>query len=50
MAAGSRHSAGVNAVFADGSVHFLNYGIDLETLNNIGHRADGQVLDSTEFN
>jgi prepilin-type N-terminal cleavage/methylation domain-containing protein/prepilin-type processing-associated H-X9-DG protein len=43
---GSAHSGGINAVFADGSVTFLNYDIDLETLNRLGHRSDGEVLGS----
>ena len=46
LTAGSRHSAGMNCVFADGSVHFLNYGIDLEQFNRIGHRSDGRVIDA----
>jgi hypothetical protein len=36
----------MNCVFADGSVHFLNYGIDLEQFNLIGHRSDSQVIDA----
>jgi len=42
---GSAHSGGVNAVFADGSVHFLPYEIDQETFNRLGHRSDGEVMD-----
>ncbi|MFO0791586.1 MAG: DUF1559 domain-containing protein [Pirellulales bacterium] len=41
---GSSHSGGVNAVFADGSVTFLQYEIDLETLNQLGNRADGEAI------
>jgi len=41
---GSSHSGGVNAVFADGSVGFIQYEVDLETLNRLGNRADGEVL------
>ena len=41
---GSRHTSGFNCVFADGAVQFLNYDIDRETFNNIGHRSDGGTL------
>ncbi len=41
---GSAHSGGINAVYADGSVTFLNYDIDLETLNRLGHRFDGETI------
>ena len=42
---GSAHSAGVNAVFGDGSVHTISYDIDLDVFNKLGNRNDGQVLD-----
>jgi len=42
---GSAHSAGMNAGFADGSVHFINYDIDRLVFNFLGHRADGQNID-----
>jgi prepilin-type N-terminal cleavage/methylation domain-containing protein/prepilin-type processing-associated H-X9-DG protein len=35
---GSAHSGGFNCVFADGSVHTVNYEIDLEVFNAIGTR------------
>src|SRR5262249_50922038 len=38
---GSAPTGGMNAVFADGSVHFLSNGIDPNTFNLLGHRADG---------
>jgi prepilin-type N-terminal cleavage/methylation domain-containing protein/prepilin-type processing-associated H-X9-DG protein len=41
---GSAHPGGINAVFADGSVSTLAYGIDLETFNRLGHRSDGEVV------
>jgi len=41
---GSRHTAGANFAFADGSVHFINNGIDIRTYNLLGCRNDGQVL------
>jgi prepilin-type N-terminal cleavage/methylation domain-containing protein/prepilin-type processing-associated H-X9-DG protein len=40
---GSAHSGGINAVFADGSVHFISFDIDLENFNRLGHRSDGEV-------
>lgn len=41
---GSAHSGGINVVFADSSVGFLSYDIDLETLNRLGNRLDGEVI------
>jgi len=41
---GSAHPGGVNAVFADGSVHTFNYDIDYVLFNRLGHRADGEVV------
>jgi prepilin-type processing-associated H-X9-DG protein len=41
---GSRHTAGANFAFADGSVHFINNGIDRRTYNLLGCRNDGQTL------
>jgi hypothetical protein len=46
MTAGSAHSGGFNCVFGDGAVHFLNYSIDLQTFNRIGHRADGLPIEN----
>jgi prepilin-type N-terminal cleavage/methylation domain-containing protein len=42
---GSAHDAVFNAVFADGSVQNLSYDIDIETLNRLGHRSDGEPVD-----
>lgn len=39
----SRHSGGANFVFADGSVHFVNQGIEHKTYQWLGCRNDGQV-------
>jgi prepilin-type N-terminal cleavage/methylation domain-containing protein/prepilin-type processing-associated H-X9-DG protein len=41
---GSSHSGGINAAFADGSVHFINFDIDPETFNQLGHRHDGEAI------
>lgn len=40
----SMHAGGVNAAFGDGSVRFLPNGIDLLTMQRLGHKSDGQVL------
>ncbi|TWT97641.1 Fimbrial protein precursor [Botrimarina colliarenosi] len=41
---GSAHSGGINAVFADGSVQFLSFDIDVENFNRLGHRHDGETI------
>ena len=46
---GSSHPGGINAVYADGSVHLLNYDIDPLTFDNLGNREDGQVVDSSQY-
>jgi len=38
----SRHTGGANFAFADGSVHFLQQGLDRGTYNKLGCRNDGQ--------
>jgi len=40
---GSAHPSGINALFADGSVDSINYDIDVEVFNKLGHREDGDV-------
>jgi prepilin-type N-terminal cleavage/methylation domain-containing protein/prepilin-type processing-associated H-X9-DG protein len=40
----SNHSGGVNALFGDGSVHFLSDGTDLLTLARLATKDDGGVL------
>lgn len=40
----SDHPGGVNALFVDGSVHFLPETIDLATFGNLGVRNDGRVV------
>lgn len=44
FSAGSRHPGGVNAVFLDGSVHFISETINLETWNGLGTRSGGEVV------
>ena len=41
---GSAHPSVFNVVFADGSVSSLNFDIDLETLNRLGNRSDGEAV------
>lgn len=41
---GSVHSAGVNAVFGDGSVRAVSYDTDVVVLNWLTHRSDGQTV------
>ena len=36
---GSAHPGGFNAVFADGSVHTINYNIDMYVFNSLGTRG-----------
>ncbi len=40
----SRHPGGVNTAFADGSVHFISNDIDPQTFQQLGNRADGQIM------
>jgi prepilin-type N-terminal cleavage/methylation domain-containing protein/prepilin-type processing-associated H-X9-DG protein len=43
---GSSHIGGFNAVFADGSVRNISYGIQKTTFSVLGNRSDGQVIPS----
>jgi prepilin-type N-terminal cleavage/methylation domain-containing protein len=47
---GSAHPAGINAVFADGSVHSIKYGIDPQTFNALGNINDGTNFHSDTDN
>ncbi|QDT69270.1 Type II secretion system protein G precursor [Planctomycetes bacterium MalM25] len=42
---GSAHPAAFNAVFADGHVQSIEYGIDVIMFNSLGDRSDGMVVD-----
>jgi prepilin-type N-terminal cleavage/methylation domain-containing protein/prepilin-type processing-associated H-X9-DG protein len=47
---GSAHPAGINAVFADGSVHNIKYGVDPEIFNAIGNINDGSAFNNDPDN
>jgi prepilin-type N-terminal cleavage/methylation domain-containing protein len=42
---GSAHAHVFHVVFCDGSTHRIPYEIDVRTHQNLGHRADGRVVD-----
>jgi prepilin-type processing-associated H-X9-DG protein len=44
---GSAHAGGFNAVFCDGSVRQVSYGIDSAVYENLGNRKDGNAIDVT---
>jgi prepilin-type N-terminal cleavage/methylation domain-containing protein/prepilin-type processing-associated H-X9-DG protein len=41
---GSAHSAGMNVVMADGSVHFLQFGISQQLFANLCNKSDGNAV------
>ncbi len=45
----SRHTGGVNMLFADGGVRFLHQQIDRSVLLALGTRAGGEVVDESEY-
>jgi prepilin-type N-terminal cleavage/methylation domain-containing protein/prepilin-type processing-associated H-X9-DG protein len=49
FALSSRHPGGANALFLDGSVHFVKDSISLPTLWALGSRAQGEVLSSDSY-
>ncbi len=46
---GSAHPGSFVAVFCDGSVHFLSYGINPTTWHNLCSRNDGQTVNESDF-
>lgn len=44
IGASSYHTGGAHFVLADGSVRFISNNIDFVTYNNVGNRADGNVV------
>jgi prepilin-type N-terminal cleavage/methylation domain-containing protein len=47
---GSAHVSGINAVFADGSVHGINFSVDVFILNALGTRNGEEVVDLSQIN
>jgi prepilin-type N-terminal cleavage/methylation domain-containing protein/prepilin-type processing-associated H-X9-DG protein len=47
---GSAHPAGINAVFADGSVHMIRFGINPVVFNELAHRDDGNTFNTDDVN
>jgi prepilin-type N-terminal cleavage/methylation domain-containing protein/prepilin-type processing-associated H-X9-DG protein len=45
----SFHTGGANAVFADGSVHFLKAGMDMRIFARLVTRAGGEVVSADDF-
>lgn len=45
MASGSAHTSVFYCAFADGSVHGINYDIDVETFNLLANKSDGEIID-----
>ena len=43
------HPGGANAVFADGSVHFLKAGMDIRVMAGLITRAGGEVVSAGDF-
>ncbi|AMV38470.1 DUF1559 domain-containing protein [Planctomyces sp. SH-PL62] len=48
-AARSNHPGGVNALFCDGSVHFLRDSIDLAVYRGLWTRAGGEILSASDY-
>jgi prepilin-type processing-associated H-X9-DG protein len=43
---GSAHPSGINAVFADGSVHSIGFDVDVRVFNAYGTRNGGETIDA----
>jgi prepilin-type N-terminal cleavage/methylation domain-containing protein/prepilin-type processing-associated H-X9-DG protein len=46
---GSSHPGGLNFVFADGSVHHIQYTIDAQVFNQLGNMKDGTATPSDSY-
>jgi len=46
---GSEHASGANFAFGSGRIRFLNDDIDRQTYEQMGHRADGKLLDARKI-
>ena len=42
---GSAHTGGINATFADGSVHFISFDVDVVLFNSLGTRNGEELID-----
>lgn len=47
---GAAHSGGLNSAFADGSVHFINFDIDVVIFNSLGTRNGEEVVPDDSWN
>jgi prepilin-type processing-associated H-X9-DG protein len=45
----SRHTGGLNCLFADGSVHFISNNIDIPTWVALATRAGGEVVAGFDY-
>jgi prepilin-type N-terminal cleavage/methylation domain-containing protein/prepilin-type processing-associated H-X9-DG protein len=45
----SEHAGGVNFVFGDGSVKFLNQNMNMDTFQLLGCRNDGKAIDASQY-
>ena len=45
----SQHPGGINVLFADGSVHFLQEGMSRAVFLALGTRAGGETIDGSQF-
>jgi prepilin-type N-terminal cleavage/methylation domain-containing protein len=46
---GSAHSSGFHGLFGDGSVRGISYDVDRLTLNRLGQRDDGEIIDESKL-
>ena len=46
---GSAHTVGFHMAMCDGSVHMINYSINLDVHRRLGNRRDGEVIDGKDF-
>jgi prepilin-type N-terminal cleavage/methylation domain-containing protein/prepilin-type processing-associated H-X9-DG protein len=49
LSASSKHSGGVNALFADGSVHFIKNSVNPVTWRGLGTISGGEVISSDSY-
>lgn len=46
---GSSHTGGINAVYADGSVHFISFDVDVVVFNSLGTRNGEETIDLSQL-